>query len=93
MFNDLTEQKNLKFNILFKIDEKDLEKFVKSKGYDKENYLIYFKALKRNEKKLGKEHIKYILEYLKEKDKEEAQNFIVPVNMKCKKKIKVNANF
>lgn len=68
------------FNILFKIDEKDLEKFVKSKGYDKENYLTYFKALKRNEKNLGKEHIKYILEYLKEKDKEEVQNFIQCIN-------------
>lgn len=67
-------------NILFKIDEKDIEKFLKDKGYIGNNYLTYFKALKRNEKRLGKEHLRYILNYLDEIDKKERQNLIDCIN-------------
>ena len=66
--------------LLSSIKEKEIENFVKNKGYEGENYLTYFKALKRNKKNLGKEHLKYIFNYFDEKDKEKREEFIACIN-------------
>lgn len=67
-------------NILFSINEKDLEKYMKEQEYVGENYLTYFKALKNNKKNLGEYHLEYILDYLNETNKVDCEKLIFCIN-------------
>lgn len=67
-------------NILFNINKEDLEKYMKEKGYESENYSNYFNSLMKNKKNLGEEHLEYILSYLKKVNKEEHDKLIFCIN-------------
>ncbi len=67
-------------NILFNINKEDLEKYMKEKGYESENYSNYFNSLTKNKKNLGEEHLGYILSYLKKINKKEHDKLIFCIN-------------
>ena len=67
-------------NILFNINKEDLEKYMKEKGYESENYSNYFNSLKKKKKNLGEEHLEYILSYLHKLNKKEYEKLIFCIN-------------
>lgn len=70
----------LLLNILSNLDSEKLSEYLKENGKVSDNYKIYFSDLKKNKKKLGKKHLEYILNFLKETDKDKAKELIFCIN-------------